>query len=76
MTENIKPIAEWNFFQESDASFNDKNVLVPGEKIITTYKTLIDIAIFTNKRLIVKNRDGISDEDAKIFSLPYSSIVM
>lgn len=76
MTDNIKPIAEWNFFQESDASFNDKNVLISGEKIITTYKTLIDIAIFTNKRLIVKNRNGISDENAKLFSLPYSSIVM
>ena len=34
------------------------------------------MAIFTNKRLIVRDAQGITGKKVEIYSLPYSSIVM
>jgi hypothetical protein len=43
---------------------------------IAACKTLRDSAIFTNKRLIVRDAQGISGKKVEIYSLPYSSFVM
>jgi len=45
-------------------------------KAISAYKTVRDIAIFTNKRLIVRDAQGITGKKVEIYSLPYSSIAM
>lgn len=52
------------------------NLLVQGEEAIAAYKTIRDSAIFTNKRLIVRDAQGITGKKVEIYSLPYSSINM
>ena len=43
---------------------------------MAAYKTFRDSAIFTTKRLIVRDAQGLSGKKIEIYSLPYSSINM
>jgi hypothetical protein len=51
-------------------------ILVDGEQPSAAYKTFRDSAIFTNKRLIVRDAQGITGTKVEIYSLPYSAINM
>ena len=51
-------------------------MLVPGETPVCAYKTIRDVAIFTNKRLIVRDSQGLTGKKIEIYTLPYSSIIM
>ena len=52
------------------------NLLTKGEQPIAAYKTFRDSAIFTNKRLIIRDAQGLTGTKVEIYSLPYSSILM
>ena len=49
-------------------------LLVNGENIIATYKALRDGVVFTNKRILSVNVQGITGTKKDITSLPYSKI--
>ena len=49
-------------------------MFVPGESIIGTFKTVRDGVVFTNKRIIVINVQGITGKKVDFTSLPYSKI--
>ena len=49
-------------------------MFVPGEEIIGTYQTIRDGVVFTNKRIIVINIQGITGKKKDFTSLPYSKI--
>ncbi len=51
-------------------------MLIEGETAIAAYKTFRDTAIFTTKRLIVRDAQGLTGKKVEIYSLPYSSINM
>ena len=40
------------------------------------FKTVRDVAVFTNKRLIVKDVQGLTGTKVEMYSLPYSSVHM
>ncbi len=69
-------LLQWTFFQEGQAPSDVVDLLVSGEEVKAAYKTVRDIAIFTNKRLIVRDSQGITGKKVEIYSLPYSSIKM
>lgn len=69
-------IASWTLLNECPIPDDVTDLLVSGEKPIAAYKTLRDSAIFTNKRLIVRDSQGLTGKKVEIYSLPYSSIVM
>ena len=48
--------------------------LINGEHIIGTYKSLRDGVVFTNKRIIAINIQGISGKKQDYTSIPYSKI--
>lgn len=48
--------------------------LVPGEEIVGTYQALRDGVVFTNKRIIAINVQGITGKKKDMTSLPYSKI--
>ncbi|MGV9182399.1 PH domain-containing protein [Arcanobacterium canis] len=47
-----------------------------GEQPYAAYKTLRDSAIFTSKRLIIRDAQGVTGKKVEIYSIPYSSINM
>ena len=66
----------WTLISECPIPNDVKELLVDGEVAVAAYKTLRDSAIFTNKRLIVRDAQGLSGKKVEIYSLPYSSINM
>ncbi|WP_411290168.1 PH domain-containing protein [Sphingorhabdus sp.] len=50
-------------------------LLLTDEKVIGAYKAMRDGVVFTNKRVIVVNVQGITGKKKDYTSLPYSKIV-
>jgi hypothetical protein len=69
-------ILTWTLISECPIPNDVNNLLVEGEVAVAAYKTLRDSAIFTNKRLIIRDAQGITGKKVEIYSLPYSSINM
>lgn len=49
-------------------------LLVPGEEVIAEYTSLRDFVVFTTKRLIAVNVQGLTGSKKDFSSLPYSKI--
>jgi len=49
-------------------------LLVPGERIVSCFKAVRDFVVFTDKRLIAVNVQGITGKKRDFTSLPYSKI--
>lgn len=69
-------ILSWTLVSECPIPEDVNDLLVEGEVAVAAYKTFRDSAIFTNKRLIVRDAQGITGKKVEIYSLPYSSINM
>lgn len=52
------------------------DLLLPGENIISAFKALRDGVVFTDKRIIAVNVQGITGKKKDYTSLPYSKIVV
>lgn len=50
--------------------------MVPGEQPVAAYATFRDSAIFTTKRLIVREARWLRARKLEVYPLPYSSINM
>lgn len=64
----LKPVSDKTFAPIIAPMF------VPGEEILSTYQTVRDGVVFTNKRIIVINVQGITGKKKDFTSLPYSKI--
>lgn len=49
-------------------------VLVDGEKIEIAFKVVRDMFVFTNKRLILVDKQGLTASKVEYLTIPYSSI--
>ena len=65
---NLKPIGEEEI--QKDVS----NLFVDGEHIMGAYKTVRDQVIFTNKRIITVDVQGITGKRKDYSTLPYSKL--
>ena len=69
-------IAAWTFVSETSIPEDVAQMLVPGEEAVAAYKTIRDQAIFTTKRLIVRDAQGLTGKKVEVYSLPYSAVNM
>ena len=76
MATELDKFLAWTFTAECPIPTDVQGMLVEGETAICAYKTVRDSAIFTTKRLIVRDSQGITGKKVEIYSLPYSSINM
>lgn len=72
----LNKFKEWTFVQEVSVPSYVNEILIDGEEAKKAYSTIRDIALFTNKRLIVVDVQGITGKKKEIYSLPYRSINM
>ena len=66
------------FFKlKQNASFAEKvnDLLIDDEYIVDSYKSMRDGVVFTNKRIIAVNVQGITGSKKDFTSLPYKNIV-
>lgn len=76
MTSELAPITAWTFQAEVAIPKDVAQLMVRGEQPITAFKTFRDTAVFTTKRLIVKDAQGLTGKKVEMYSLPYSAINM
>lgn len=69
-------ILAWTLVSECPIPDDLNDLLVVGETAVAAYKTFRDSAIFTNKRLIMRDSQGATGKKAEVYSLPYASISM
>lgn len=69
-------IAEWTFRSEVPIPPDISGLLVEGETAVAAFQTFRDNAVFTTKRLIVRDAQGMTGKKVEIYSVPYSSINM
>ena len=50
------------------------NLLIDGEEVIEAFKTVRDQVVFTNKRIIAIDMQGITGKRKSFSTLPYSKI--
>lgn len=62
--------------QNDDYGSTVRDILLPEERIISAFKTLRDGVVFTDKRIIAVNVQGITGKKRDFTSLPYSKIVV
>ena len=74
--ENETTALKWVFYREVDVPRDIEEMLVTGEVADRAFKTARDVAVFTNKRLIVKDVQGLTGTKAEMYSLPYSAVNM
>jgi hypothetical protein len=51
-----------------------QKILAPGEKIEKAYRLIRDMFLFTDKRLILVDKQGITGKKTEYHSVPYRSI--
>ena len=64
----LKPVSDATYASMITPMF------APGEEIIGTYQSIRDGVVFTNKRIIAINVQGITGKKKDFTSLPYSKI--
>ena len=69
-------VTQWMFVAECPIPNDVAELMVPGELPVAAYKTFRDSAVFTTKRLIVRDAQGMTGRKVEVYSLPYSVINM
>lgn len=66
----------WTFIQETTVPDSVKQILIAGEEPKIAYKTIRDVAVVTNKRIIIADKQGITGKKVEVYTIPFKSIVM
>ena len=69
-------ITSWTLQNEIPIPADVTALLVQGEEAVAAFKTFRDSAVFTTKRLIVRDAQGVTGKKVEIYSLPYYAINM
>lgn len=72
----LASILSWTLVAECPIPKDIPSVLADGEVPHVAFSTVRDAAVFTNKRLIVRDAQGMTGKKVEMYSIPYSSIHM
>lgn len=76
VSSSIANITSWTFMEECPIPEDIGGLLTPGEVPVVAFRTFRDAAIFTDRRLIIRDAQGLSGKKIEMYSLPYKSIDM
>lgn len=74
--EETENLFEWVFISKCKIPEDIVDILAPGEVAVAAYRTMRDSAAFTDKRIIIRDVQGLTGKKVEIYSIPYSSINM
>lgn len=72
---DFKNGAYFKLKQNDDYAGRVDELLIPGERIVSSFKAIRDGVVFTDKRIIAVNVQGITGSKKDYTSLPYSKVV-
>ena len=73
---DVEDTLTWTFYEEVAVPADIDEVLVEGETAAAAYRTVRDIAVITNKRIMIADRQGITGKKVEMYTIPFKSIVM
>lgn len=76
MATELAPIVTWTFIAQCEVPAEASQTLVAGETPMAAFKTFRDTAIFTNKRLIISDAQGLTGKKVEVYSIPWSTVNM
>lgn len=72
----VKALMEWTFIEEVPVPAEIREVLIDGEVPEVAYRTVRDVAVVTNKRFIIADKQGLTGKKVEIYTIPFKSIDM
>lgn len=73
---DLRTIMSWTFFEETSIPPEVEEILVEGEVPEAAYRTVRDVAVITNKRLIISDKQGLTGKKVEVYTIPFKSIIM
>jgi len=70
-----QPVPKYCFYEEISITEEMTKMLTAAETPIFAAKTIRDYAIFTDKRILIVDKQGIIGKKVEYFTIPYKSIV-
>lgn len=73
---NFNKNSAWNLTPINPADVREEvnGLLIPGEQIVSAFKTVRDQLIFTNERIISVDVQGLTGKRKSFTSMPYSKV--
>lgn len=65
----------YTLFQQIDTPPHVLPLLVPGEQTLVSFKTFRDSVTFTDRRVILRDAQGMTGKKVEMTSLPYRNVV-
>lgn len=65
----------FNFYQEVPLSSSLEPFISKNERVHFAVKTIRDVAVFTDKRILIADKQGLTGKIIEYYSIPYKSIV-
>lgn len=65
----------FNFYNEVPLADHLKSYISERETVQFCVKTLRDVAVFTDKRILIADKQGITGKKVEYFSIPFKNIV-
>lgn len=73
----LEALMTWTFTEETTPSPEIMQVLLESEQVFVAYKTMRDVAVVTNRRIVIADRQGLTTgKKVEIYTIPFKSIVM
>ncbi|BCB02723.1 PH domain-containing protein [Bacillus sp. KH172YL63] len=72
----VKKLMRFTFFEEVEVPEDIQSLLIDGERAEAAYKTIRDVAVVTNKRILIADRQGITGDKTEIYTIPFKSIIL
>jgi hypothetical protein len=72
----LQALMTWTFTEETTPSAEIMQVLLEGEQVFAAYKTIRDVAVVTNRRIVIADKQGLTGKKVEIYTIPFKSIVM
>lgn len=72
----LEALMTWTFTQKTEPTPEILQVLLEGEQVYAAYKTIRDVAVVTNKRIVIADKQGLTGKKVEIYTIPFKSIVM
>ncbi|MET3574994.1 PH domain-containing protein [Bhargavaea ullalensis] len=73
---DLQGMLAWTFSQEVPVPDDIRELLIEGEEAQVAYKTVRDVAVVTNKRFIIADKQGITGKKVEVYTIPFNSINM
>jgi hypothetical protein len=65
----------FKFYTEVPLSESLKLFISPNENVAFAVKTIRDIAVFTDKRILIADKQGLISSKTEYYTIPYKNIV-